>query len=84
MNDKYAGKDNYGKPKSDYLARLAAMDDAALFAEAQSMIWHSGYAHNNPRSDYHWRADATFDEAERRGKPEIYDRAYKYTLDSIR
>ena len=73
----YAGKDNYGKPKSDYLAKIAAMTDEELFAECQSKIWLSAYAANNPRSDYHWHCDACYDESQRRKDKEIYSRAHK-------
>lgn len=73
---RYRGNDNYGKPKSEYLDRLKGMDDAALEEEAKKLIWLSAYAHNNPRSDYHWQADAIYDECERRGRGDIYKRAY--------
>lgn len=69
--------DNYGRPRSDYTERLAAMDEAALFDECKQMIWLSAYAGNNPRSDYHWQCDATYAECARREKPEIYSRAHK-------
>lgn len=72
----YEGKDNYGKPKSEYLALIAAEDDAALGKRAERMIWLSAYANNNPRSDYHWQVDAIYDECQRREKPEIYQRAF--------
>lgn len=39
-------------------------------------IWLSAYADSNPRSDYHWQADACYDEARRRGKPELYQQAW--------
>lgn len=70
-------KDNYGNPRSEYIASLAAMDDAKLQTECERKIWLSAYAHNNPRSDYHWHADACYDEAKRRGKIDLYERAYK-------
>ena len=73
----YEGKDNYGKPKSDYLARIAAMTDADFANECESKIWLSAYASNNPRSDYHWMADTCCDEAKRRGKPELYTQAFE-------
>ena len=79
---KYEGKDNYGKPKSEYLEKLAGMDDDGLFAETKDKIWLSAYANNNPRSDYHWHADACYDECAKRGKPEIYQRAYDYNVRS--
>ena len=78
--DKCDGKDNYGKPKSDYLTKLAEMDDASLFEEMKSKIWLSAYAANNPRSDYHWQCDACYDEGQRRKKPELYERAHRYNM----
>ncbi len=71
-----AGKDNYGKPRQLFADKIAAMDANAFVEEAKSRIWLSAYANNNPRSDYHWQADACFDEARRRGQPELYRRAY--------
>ncbi len=65
-----------------YTARLQGMDDDALGKEAEQMIWLSAYASNNPRSDYHWQADFCYYECQRRGKPEIYDRAYKRARES--
>jgi len=72
----YTGKDNSGKPKAEYLARIAAMDEAALAEETKSKIWLSAYASNNPRSDYHWHCYACYDECQRRGRGDIYDTAY--------
>lgn len=60
-----------------YAAKLVAADDAALEDEGEQMIWLSAYAANNPRSDYHWKADFVYDECMRRGKPAIYDAAFK-------
>lgn len=48
---RYAGKDNYGRPKADYLAKIAAIDDKALFSECYSMIYQSARCANNPRAD---------------------------------
>lgn len=79
---KYEGKDNYGKPKADYLEKISLMDDDALLDETKNTIYLSAYANNNPRSDYHWHADACYDECQRRGKPEIYQRAYNYIVRS--
>lgn len=70
------GRDNYGKPRQNWADRLASFDDDAFVTEASKMIWLSAYANNNPRSDYHWQADACYDEARRRGKPELYQRAF--------
>jgi hypothetical protein len=55
------------------------MTDQQLFKECRDMIWFSVYANNNPRSCYHWQADYTYDEAQRRGKPKIYGDAYRVT-----
>ena len=73
-----AGKDNYGNPRQSFADKIASLDDAAFVKEAQHRIWLSAYANNNPRSDYHWQADACYDEAQRRGKPELYKAAYDY------
>jgi len=78
MTDKYDGNDNYGKPKGDYLAKIAAMDDRQLQDETEHRIWLSAYANNNPRSDYHWQVDACYDESKRRDpQAMIYVRAFK-------
>ncbi len=79
----YAKRDNRGKPKADYIRRIEAMNDEELYKEAEQKIWLSAYANNNPRSDYHWQCDATYDECQRRGKPEIYSRAHKHNVDSV-
>jgi len=71
------GKNNRGAPRQEWADKIADMDDEAFEDAAKQAIWLSAYAHNNPRSDYHWQADACHSEAERRGKPEIYSRAWK-------
>jgi hypothetical protein len=76
------GNDNYGKPRQAYADKLFAMDDDAFLTEAEQTIWLSAYANNNPRSDYHWQADACYDEATRRGKPELYRKAWKLASNS--
>ena len=70
---KYAGKDNYGNPKQAYLDKLANMDDKQLREACNQMIWLSAYANNNPRSDYHWKCDACYDECQRRHTEHIYE-----------
>jgi hypothetical protein len=70
------GKDNSGKPRQDFAEKMAAMDDDAFVKEAEHRIWLSAYANNNPRSDYHWQADACWSEAQRREKPELYKLAF--------
>lgn len=71
-------KDNnsYGHPRSEYLDALQQMDDAKLQGECKNKVWLSAYANNNPRSDYHWQADACYDECVRRGKVELYQRGW--------
>lgn len=71
----YEGNDNYGRPKSEYLAKLAAMDDEALESETYQMIYHSARCNNNPRADWHWMVDACYDECEKR-PGDIYKRAF--------
>lgn len=70
------GRDNYGKPRQAFADKIAGLDDKEFVAEAEHRIWLSAYANNNARSDYHWQADACWDEAQRRGKPELYKTAY--------
>ena len=77
MDIKYAGKDNSGNPKSNYLDKLAAMTDEQLFQEMKDKIWGSAFASNNNRSDYHWQCDATYDEGVWREKPGLYGQAHK-------
>jgi hypothetical protein len=72
-----AGKDNFGKPRQAFADKIAALDDAGFTSEAADCIWLSAYANNNPRSDYHWQADACYAESQRRGKPELYKIAFK-------
>ena len=69
---------NPGRPKSEYLDRLAAMSDEELYEETKDKIWFSAWANNNPRSDYHWQCDATYDEWVHRGKVDQYQRAWEY------
>ena len=78
---KYQGNGNpifgVGNPKSLYLDRIAGMDDEKLFSEVKDKIWASAYAVSNPKSDYHWMADACYDECVHRGKGAMYQRAWK-------
>lgn len=66
-----------GYTKEEYAAKLQTMSDDELLKEAEQFIWLSAYANNNPRSAYHWMCDMTYDEAKRRGKEDIYSRAWK-------
>ena len=78
-----SGNDNYGKPKSDYSVRLAAMDEKTLFEQTRKMIWLSSYAGNNPRSDFHWQCDACYQEARMRGKLDLYTKAYNAVKEEL-
>ena len=82
LND-YTGNDNYGKLKSEYISKIAAMTDKQLLKETKDKIWLSAYASNNPRSDYHWQCDACYDEWKENRKDKYgYDQAYKAVLDA--
>jgi hypothetical protein len=70
------GKDNYGKPRQEFADRIAGYDEKEYLHHTETIIWLSAFANNNRRSDYHWQAVACFDEAARRGKPELYTKAY--------
>lgn len=74
---RYQGRDNYGEPKFLYLAKLWWKSDKDLLAATEQMIWLSAYASNNPRSDYHWQADACYDEWVRRDKADQYTVAFE-------
>ena len=58
------------------------MSDKKLLEETEKKIWLSAYANNNRRSDFHWHVDACYDEWERRGKPEMYVKAYDAARES--
>lgn len=79
----YTGYDNQGKPKSEYVTYVARFTDDELAKECKAKIWLSGFANNNPRSDYHWHVDVCYDECVKRGKGDIYERAYKSVLASV-
>lgn len=70
------GLDNYHRPRQEFADKLAAADDEEFVKIAEDRIWLSANASNNPRSDYHWQADTCHDEAKRRGKPDLYKRAW--------
>ncbi|PGK51873.1 hypothetical protein CN918_29210 [Priestia megaterium] len=77
MPGKYEGKDNYGKPKMDYVTKVIDMTDEELYKETMRKIYMSAFANNNSRSDYHWHVDVCYEEWEKREKLKEYDRAYK-------
>jgi hypothetical protein len=83
--NKYKGRDNYGRPKSDYINKLSAMSDKDLYDQTERMIWLSAYAANNPRSDFHWQCDACYDECAARDKvKKIYTKAWKHVSGNLK
>lgn len=76
------GVNNNGRPRQEYADHIALLTDAAFIVHAEQKIWLSAYASSNTRSDYHWQADACYDEAQRRGKPELYSEAHKNAVRS--
>jgi hypothetical protein len=75
--NRYAGNDNYGRPKSEYLAKIAAMTDKELSRECYSMIYMSAFCANNPRADWHWMVNACYEESYKRDpSATIYCRAH--------
>jgi hypothetical protein len=70
------GKDNYGKPRQDFADKVAAADDSEYLEIAERYIWLSAYASMRGGSDYHWKADLCYDEAKRRGEPDLYQLAW--------
>lgn len=71
------GNDNYGNPKQEFADELAAASDEEYLKTAEEYIWLSAYASNNPRSDYHWKCDACYAEAIRRGNVDLYKQAWE-------
>ena len=72
-----SGTDNYERPAQEFADQIAALDDKKFTKRASDVIWLSAYAANNPRSDYHWQASAFWFEAQRRGKPGLYEAAWQ-------
>lgn len=68
---------NSGKTKEEVREQLTKMTDKELSDYCEKYIWLSAYAFNNPRSDYHFFCDASYDECKRREKPKIYTKAHK-------
>lgn len=62
--------------REEYGAKLEALTDEQLYEECVHNIWLSAFANNNPRSAFHWQADACYGETSRRHKDDIYERAY--------
>lgn len=62
--------------RAEYEAKLQAMTDAELVKAAETQVWLSAFANNNPRAPAHWKVDMVSDEAERRGKPWLYQQGW--------
>lgn len=80
----YQGNNNNGKPKIDYLNKIASKTDEELLRITEDMIWLSAFASNNRRSDYHWQVGACYDEWVKRGKAEQYALAHDKAMKSVR
>jgi len=77
MNDRAAeAKVDLGR----FIASLPAKTDAELHDLARQYIWLSAYAANNPRSNFHGKCDAVYDECKHRGKADIYSRAHEQLM----
>lgn len=76
--NRYQRNDNSGREKTVHLSRVIEMTDDELYEETKSKIWLSAFASNNPRSDYHWHCDFTYDEwVRRKGNSDMYGKAHK-------
>jgi hypothetical protein len=53
-----------------------SLDDAQFVEKAEHQIWLSAFAANNPRAPAHRESDHAYDEAKRREKPWLYQRAW--------
>ena len=58
----------------------AALDDTDFVKQAETQIWFSAFASNNPKAPAHKEVDAAYAEAVRRGKKWLYQRAYNAPL----
>lgn len=70
------GEDNYGKPRQNFADKLNEASNSELLKIVEDRVWLSAYANNNPRSDYHWQADACYDACRMRGREDIYREGY--------
>lgn len=66
----------------EYVERIKAMTDEQLVEDTKSQVWLSAFASNNPRAPAHWKTDALYDEAARRGKPWLYQRGWNHAYAS--
>ena len=60
-----------------YTLSLQDMTDEQLLKETKKCIWHSAFANNNPRCEFHWKADMCYDECKNRDPNLVnYKKAY--------
>jgi hypothetical protein len=52
------------------------MTDEEFVSRAETQIWLSAFANNNPRAPAHKETDRAYDEAKRRGKLWLYKKAW--------
>lgn len=77
-NPSFAGLDNYGSPRINYVRNLSTKSDEELIDEGETKIWLSAFAANNRRSDYHWHVTAIYNEMSRRDPSgHMYNKAYR-------
>jgi len=79
---KYPGVDNFGRLRSQYLAKILNMTNEELESETGQMIYHSARCHNRPRADWHWMVAACYDECGRRDQ-DMYKRVYDRTVEAF-
>lgn len=53
-----------------------SMTDEEFVKAAETQIWFSAFASNNPRAPAHAETDRAYDESRRREKPWLYNRAW--------
>jgi len=58
------------------LINWESLSDEDFISKAEQQIWLSAFASNNPRAPAHKESDAAYDEAKRRDKLWLYQRAW--------
>ena len=66
------------KPRLAYGLKVWLMTDEQMYVQTEQMIWLSAFAANNPRSDYHWKVDFLYAECVRRGREDLYQKAWEH------
>jgi len=59
-----------------------SLTDEEFVEIAERQLWLSAFAANNPKAPAHAEVDAAYDDAVRRSKPWLYNRAYNLAADS--